>query len=58
MQQFERWFAIWPDGGNGNLESAYVAAAVAVLAVIVARRPLARAARSLIDRWIAITRRT
>ncbi len=58
VQQFERWFAMWPDGGNGNLESAYVATAIAVLVVIAARRPLGRAARRLIDRWVALTRRT
>ena len=58
MQQFERWFAIWPDGGNGQLESTFLATAVAVLAVIAARRPLARAVRRLVDRCAAITRRT
>ncbi len=56
MQQFERWFAIWPDGGNGQLE-ADVATAVAVLAVA-ARRPLARAVRRLLARCAAaLTRR-
>ena len=47
VQLFERWFAAWPDGGNGLLELAYVATAVVVLAAVAARRPLARAVRKL-----------
>jgi hypothetical protein len=57
MQLFERWFAVWPDGGNGLLEFAYVVTAVAVLVVVAARRPLARALRKLRARASALSRR-
>ena len=57
MQLFERWFAVWPDGGNGLLELAYAATAVAVLVAVAARRPLARAVRKLLARSPASKRR-
>jgi hypothetical protein len=58
VQFFERWFAISPDGGSGLLELAYVATAVAVLAAVAARRPLASLVRRLFARSAASKRRT
>jgi hypothetical protein len=50
VEFFEHWFAVSPDGGNGFLELAYVATAVAVLVAVAARRPLASALRKLSGR--------
>jgi len=38
MDFIERWFHVSPDGGNGALEAAYIAVAVGVVVLVIARR--------------------
>ena len=38
MDFFERWFGVSPDGGNGTAEALWLAAIVAAVVVIAARR--------------------
>ena len=42
MDFIEKWLGISPDGGDGSLEAIYLIALVAVIAVVVFRRPLRR----------------
>lgn len=42
MDFIERIFGISPDGGDGSTEAMYIAAAVAIVALLVVRRAIAR----------------
>jgi len=48
MDFIEQWFGISPDGGDGSLETLWVAAILVAMAAIACRRPIAR--------WLRVAR--
>lgn len=53
MDFFERWFNVAPDGGNGTAEALWIAAFVAVIIGVIARRRVFGFARQ----WFAAEER-